>query len=754
MKTSPILLFFLLLSLNLSAQNISRYDCKISIDGKTIEYPFTGGLNAPHFNKMDINLDGVEDLIVFDRVGNKLSVFINNNGKYVFAPEYISSFPPIEYWMLLVDYNHDGLKDLFKSSGSTDIEAWKAVESNGKIHFEKYKNPYFSKDVLSRKKSSGIGHFEIEHLQSDIPAIIDIDNDGDLDVLTFSTGKSVKLYKNICVEKKISLDSFLFIFTNNCWGRFVEDNFSSKIHLSKKRYQCADQLFIAPRHAGSTTLIFDIDDDGDYDVLIGDIEYDSLIFLRNGGDAKNAWMTEIDRHFPSYDKPIALKSFLAASYIDVDFDGNKDLIITPNEDYDISHSPQNINNVYFYKNIESNKKPKFKFVKNDFLVGDILDLGGNVYPTFVDVNADGLLDIVVGISPQVKYENISPSKLYYFKNTGTKTKPKFQLEDNDYLNLSSISFQKDLNYFTPSFGDLDGDGDMDLVLGNNTGTLIYLKNIAGKDNTLEFDAPIINYKNIDVESFSAPCIFDHNKDGLGDLIIGVGSNFHDTQKNLGAAVYFENTGNLGDANFNSDVFTSPNNPFYGELDYNEDFSYTSYAYFSTYIDKENNLLFAGFKSGGIDIFKDFVSHRYNKLTPFIKKYGAIDIGNKSAPAVADIDNDGYLEILIGTETGGFEFWNTDIKISNGTYTTKGDLKSKIKIYPNPTQDYIFVQLSNSILKSVKYKLTNIWGETIKSGNLDNSNNKIELNMLQEGIYLLTLDSDGKLLTEKIVKTKK
>ena len=754
MKTHPILLFFLLLSFILPAQNISRYDCKISIDGKTIEYPFTGGLNSPQFNKMDINLDGVEDLIVFDRVGNKLNIFINDKGNYVFAPEYISSFPPVEYWMLLVDYNHDGLKDLFKSSGSTDIEAWKAVEANGKIHFEKYHNPYFSKDVLSRKKSSGIGHFEIEHLQSDIPSIIDIDNDGDLDVLSFSTGKSVKLYKNICVEKDISLDSFLYIFTNNCWGRFVEDNFSSKIHLSDNPYRCADQFLVAPRHAGSTTLILDIDDDEDYDVLIGDIEYDSLIFLRNGGNAKNAWMTEIDRHFPSYDKPIALKSFLAASYIDVDFDGNKDLIITPNEDYDIAHSPQNIKNVYFYKNMESNKKPKFKFVQNDFLIKDMLDLGGNVYPTFVDVNADGLLDIVVGISPQVVFERESPSKLYYFKNIGTKSNPEFRLADSDYLNLSIISYQNELNYFTPSFGDLDGDGDKDLVLGNNTGTLIYLKNIAGKDKAFEFNDPIINYKNIDVESFSAPCIFDHNNDGLGDLIIGVGSNFHDTQKNLGAAVYFENIGNIGNADFSSDAFTSPNNPFYGELDYNKDYSYASFAYFSTYIDNKNNLLFAGFKSGGIDVFKDFVSHRYDKLNPFIENYGAIDIGNKSTPAVADIDNDGYLEILIGTETGGFEFWNTDIEVSKGSYTTKGDLKSKMKIYPNPTQDNVFIQLDDSILKSVKYKLTNMWGETIKSGNLNESNNKIELNMLQEGIYLLTLDSEGKLLTEKIVKTKK
>ena len=373
-KLTLLLVLLALFIFSLSAQNISRYNCEIKIDDKPVEFAFGGGINSAQLNKMDVNLDGIEDLIVFDRVGNKLSVYINEQGKYIFSPEFVDIFPKIEYWMLLVDYNNDGIKDLFKSSGSSDIEVWKAVEANGKIHFEKYKNPYFSKDVLSRKKNSGTGHFVIENLQSDIPAIIDIDKDGDLDVLSYSNGISLKLYKNICVENGISLDSFKYIWTNNCWGRFEEDNFSSKINLSTDPYRCASQAMIKQRHAGSTTLILDMDDDGDFDALIGDISYDSLMFLRNGGDANNAWMTEIDREFPSYDTPVALKTFVAASYIDVDFDGKKDLLLTPNEDYDSDNHPQNINNIYLYKNVGTNKQPKFRFEKNNFLVKKMLDL--------------------------------------------------------------------------------------------------------------------------------------------------------------------------------------------------------------------------------------------------------------------------------------------------------------------------------------------------------------------------------------------
>ncbi len=752
-KLTFIVITFIFFTIALTGQNTTRFNCDIVIDGSTINYPFTGGINSPQLNKMDLNNDGLEDLIVFDRLGDKLSVFINNKGEYVFSPEYENIFPKIEYWMLLVDYNNDGLKDLFKSSGSSDIEVWKAVAINDKIHFEKYKNPYFPKDVLSRKKNSGNGYFKIENLQSDIPAIVDIDKDGDLDILSFSDGISLKLYKNICVENNISLDSFKYIWTNNCWGRFEEDNFSSEIHLSTNPYRCASQAMMFQRHAGSTTLLLDMDDDGDFDALIGDIAYDSLMYLKNGGDSNNAWMTEIERGFPSYDTPIALKSFIAAAYIDLDFDGIKDLVLTPNEDYDYENHPQNIDNIYFYKNTNTNSKPNFKFVKKDFLVDKMLDLGGNIYPTFTDVNADGLMDIVVGTGPKVSFENITPSKLYYFKNTGTKTTPKFELEDSNYLNLKKISSESELSYFTPSFGDLDGDGDNDLIIGNHKGTLIYLENKAGKGKPYSFESPILNYKNINVESFSAPNIFDHNNDGLGDLIIGVGANFHDDQKNLGAVVYFENTGSTDSADFNSDALQKPNNSFYGELDYNEDFSYTSFATISTYQDDKNNLLFTGFKSGGINIYNDFIGHRYDKLTPYIEKYGDIDIGNKSAPAVADIDHDGYLEILIGTDRGGFEFWNTDIKIHDGVSTNEPNLKSRFEVYPNPAKEYIYIKTDLGNIKDIKYKLTNIWGQTVKSGNLCQVNNKIDVNVLKEGIYLLTLSSDGKNYSEKIIKQK-
>jgi len=753
MKFYYIVLITLFSTILLHAQDISRFNCDVKLGTEKLASPFAGGLNAPQFSQMDVNQDQFEDLIVFDRLGDKLNVFINNPNKpghYIFAPEFNSLFPEVKHWMLLADYNNDGIKDLFKSGGSQDIEVWKGEIKNSKLTFTKYINPYkhslFQYDVLSTKIQSGKDQ-KIEHLNSDIPSIVDIDNDGDIDILTFGAGSSIRLYKNICNESGISRDSFKFILTKSCWGRFQEATYSDDINLSDNPYRCAESVSIENRHSGSTNLVLDMDNDGDFDILIGDIGYDSLIYLKNGGNENNAWMTEMDRNFPKNDKSIALKAFLAPFSIDIDSDGKKDLLIAPNSTYDYDIPPQNIQNVHYYKNNGAG----FTFSNKNFLVEDMIDLGGQVYPTFVDINGDGLLDIIVGTGPKITFDNISPSYLNYFKNIGTINEPAFELVDDDFLNMSQISKEHNLNYLTPAFGDIDGDNDLDLLIGNHTGSLIYLENTAGAGQACKFANPVLNFKNLTSLNNSAPCIYDFNNDGKGDIILGAGFNFNDGIHSYGAAIYFENIGS-NKPDFDSDAFSKPNSNFFGKLLYDSENLFYSNGYFSAYKTKNEDYLFAGFTSGHVNIYKDFTNYKYEKLTPFKKYYGNIDSGENSSPAVADIDNDGYLELLIGTSRGGLEFYNTDIKIDEGSATFAISVSNLVEIYPNPASNYLTIDIKSGFGKDIKYKLTNLWGKTVSYGNIGRGYNNVNLKKFNSGVYFLTLSSEKNTYCKKIIKT--
>ncbi|MBL0095463.1 MAG: hypothetical protein IPP46_02445 [Bacteroidetes bacterium] len=81
--------------------------------------------------------------------------------------------------------------------------------------------------------------------------------------------------------------------------------------------------------------------------------------------------------------------------------------------------------------------------------------------------------------------NLAFSRLAWFKNIGTTTQPVFTLVSDDWLNLSGIT---QYGLF-PAFGDLDGDNDDDMLLGNADGTLIYYQNTAGPGLVCNFVLP-------------------------------------------------------------------------------------------------------------------------------------------------------------------------------------------------------------------------------------------------------------------------
>jgi len=145
----------------------------------TLLYPFAGGLNSCQFMNLDVNLDETDDIVIFDRHGNRILPFIISKSspfKYRFAPEFASQFPAIEQWMQAVDYNADGRKDIFTYTIG-GIKVYRN-DSDSKLRFTRVTNPF----LLSLQ---GTTLTNILVTSADYPAIADVDSDGHKDIITF-----------------------------------------------------------------------------------------------------------------------------------------------------------------------------------------------------------------------------------------------------------------------------------------------------------------------------------------------------------------------------------------------------------------------------------------------------------------------------------------------------------------------------------------------------------------------------------------
>lgn len=727
------------LNIPMFGQNFDRIDVPIYDQGRKLSLANVGGLKAPQFSNVDFNEDGKLDLFVFDRNGNKILPFVKIGASgsldYRFAPEYISQFPELNLFALLVDYNRDGIKDIF--TGSTNlpgsVEVWKGKRDlNGKTSYEilNFTNSTY-RNVL-HFSNDGSSFVNVYVSLIDLPAIVDVDGDGDIDIVSFEPdGSFASFYRNLSVEQNLDFDQFKFDRPSICWGGFSENQFNEIITLSNDTVRCAQSF--APgnpgvRHSGSTLTIYDANGDGLMDLLIGDLGSSKLKKLVNRGWKKKAWMKEVEINFPADDVAADIEFFPASYFVDVDDDGKRDLIVAPNE----INSAENNDHVWFYKNVETDSSPKFQLIKKNFLTDEMAYFFGGSHPTFEDVDGDGLLDLVIGTTGIKKKNGERENRMFLLQNVGKSSSPEFNILNNDYLSFSNIDGE-DSGRFAPSFGDLDGDGARDLLIGDAVGRMFFLKNQSPKGAPYQFGNPVYPYFNIFVGQNAKPFIADVDADGLLDLVVGKRNN----ELNL-----FKNIGQKSIPTFNANLDQLPNQRQFGRI-FSGNNSATQNG--SPIIIEEsggNKKLIIGSNSRNFRVF-DMNTIPFTLIS---EDMGNISEGINVVSTFADIDNDGYYEMAVGNERGGLAFYNTIFMVGNTTAigeTTLLDIQAVI--YPNPAKDEIFV--FNEILNTDITLHDMIGNEIMKLQN--NAKNTLPQG-LSTGIYLIKFRNYLGMITKKVV----
>lgn len=194
----------------------------VSVNGRALLNPWAGGLNATQYSTIRLNSDSRDDLMVFDRTTSKVSTFVaidnpaGTGTTWQYAPEYETAFPAISGWVLLVDYDFDGKKDIF-TVGAGNVLVYHNESQTGQVAFKLTVNPIMTESF------SGMIQLYISSV--DIPIITDYDDDGDIDIITFDvTGNLISYQQNMSVErtgKKGGLD--FKRYQNLCWGHFRKE---------------------------------------------------------------------------------------------------------------------------------------------------------------------------------------------------------------------------------------------------------------------------------------------------------------------------------------------------------------------------------------------------------------------------------------------------------------------------------------------------------------------------------------------------
>jgi hypothetical protein len=697
-----------------------------------LKLPWAGGLQAPQLSKIDLNNDGVQDLIAFDRSDNSILPFLNSNllsdTAYTYAPEYAAFFlKDLHDWVLLQDYNCDGKPDIFTAGSFDEVRVFKNTSSGVQLSFQ------LVKKVL--KATNGV----IAIPETDIPSLIDVDNDGDLDLLAFTSNSDfVTWFRNMRVEngQACSADTLNFFRQTSCWGKFEEDFFTSNITLNR---QCSNrESGRSQLHSGSTLLTLDVDNDGDKEALIGDIASERLVFLQNGGTLTQANMVSQNNVWPPAN-PLVLFSFPAGYYLDVDNDQVKDLVAAPNNGGD--GGSKNFEQVYFYKNAGTNTTPNFSFRKNDLLVGEMVEVGSAAAPAFFDFDRDGDLDLVVGNDSYIQSAGSAIGKLALYQNTGTTAAPKYTLITKDLAGLSS----RNLLSLAPSFADLDGDGDADMILGESLGFIYYFRNDTPTGQLPVFTFISNNYLGQSVGANSTPTIADIDRDGDLDLVVG--------ERN-GNLNFFRNNGTVSAPNF------SLANATFGNVNVRNPNIGAGYAAPVIADLNQNNLhdLLVGDYDGNIHFYPDFETNLTGTFTEnrlwfrnqLSNTNDTLRTGKRIYPAVANLTNDNQPDLIAGLSRGGLRCFRNDGLI-NGIAKPRMEAEDW-NIYPNPVTDKVTVTLVPDTRGSIS--VTDLAGRKCYSQNIPAhlTQTTLDLSFLPPGVYLLRLSHEnGTVSLRKILK---
>ena len=571
--------------------------------GEAYAHPFLGGFNVPRPQFLDIDGDGDPDLFVQEYTDDVM--FLENTG----TPEAAAfTFRTDDYrdldigeWYRFADPDQDGDFDLFTEQPYSQIRYYANVGTPAEPRF-----------VVKADTLRDVNGDDIFSDRQNIPNVTDIDCDGLPDLFIGRLDGTITRYEAVEAERD-EAPVFEFV-TERFEGIEIVAQFGQPGQMNQPPM---------PNIPGGNRMDGGGGPNGGALLFPGrDRSFppygeSSGFFLAHGGPGSGSSLPHGE---------LATGSLLphgstrhganTMTFADIDLDGDQDLF------WGDFFEPS----VLRIENTGTCERPVLRSRPRPFPSPDPMVSSGYNAPAFADINGDGRLDFFAGVLGGAFNPNLTVhAPFYFYEQSGEDA---FQLRTRRFLHQIDVGSES-----YPSFTDFDGDGDLDMLVGNkissessDTAVLTRFEN-TGTPAAPQF--MLRDSLDLHASYHYAPAFADLDGDGDTEMLLGTW--------NDGVAFYERSEGGFEpvDLKFVQLTRGSHSTPALVDIDADGDLD-----------------LFIGETSGTINFYENAGTPSSPSYELVSDEYLGIDIGRRSAPSFFDVDEDGDYDMIVGTEDSG------------------------------------------------------------------------------------------------------